>query len=84
MWDALAEAVGWAHDPAGEVEWALDDPLGVALRLMLTNLSGDAAHDLQAAVRRWVIAMASSYNNGHYWPHPAARRGSPRAEIPAA
>lgn len=84
VWDALCEAVAWAHDPAGDVEWALEDPLGTALGLMVAHSGHDTARSLQAAVRRWVIAMAHTYNRGHHWPHPTARRGFPPPEIPAA
>lgn len=82
VWDAVGEAVAWAHDPAGEVEWVLTDPLGTALRLMLADPSRDAATALQTAIRRWVIAMADRYNNGHHWPHPADRRGFPPPALP--
>lgn len=84
VWDAICEAVAWAHDPAGEVEWVIEDPLGHALRLMLSTHRGETARALQGAVRRWVVAMAETYNQGHHWPHPAARRGYPPPALPAA
>ena len=32
---------------------------------------------IQAPLRRWLLAMADRYNDGHHWPHPAARRPFP-------
>ncbi len=33
--------------------------------------------EIQASVRRWVLAAANRYNNGQHWSHPAPRRGFP-------
>jgi len=33
--------------------------------------------ELQAAIRRWVLAAADRYNDGHHWPHPTSRRAFP-------
>jgi hypothetical protein len=77
VWDALEEALRWTR-PTGDDEelWDSPDPLADSLGRFV-DASGPAAERLQAAVRRWVTAMADRYNNGHHWPHPAARRGFP-------
>jgi hypothetical protein len=78
VWDALEESLR-----TGEPDWADPDPLRTALAALLDRSSGPIDRELQAAVRRWVLAAADRYNAGHHWPHPAPRRGfpSPRLDL---
>ena len=78
VWDALEEALRWTQPPGDDEEalWDSPDPLADSLGRFLET-PGPAAERLQAAVRRWVTAMAEHYNNGHHWPHPVPRRGFP-------
>ncbi|MGE3689383.1 MAG: hypothetical protein AB7J47_23830 [Acidimicrobiia bacterium] len=78
VWDALEEALRWTvsqHDE--DSGWDTADPLAVALRQLLDQSDASVADRIQGAVRRWVVAMASRYNNAQHWPHPPSRRGFP-------
>lgn len=72
VWDALAEALR-----TGEPDWDDPDPLRSALTDMLDSPTTTVDMEVQAGIRRWVIAAADRYNQGHHWPHPTARRGFP-------
>ncbi|MGE3448828.1 MAG: hypothetical protein AB7H92_14750 [Microbacteriaceae bacterium] len=74
VWDALTEALEWGLDERNDSE-TVGGPETVLARLAEQVASRPAA--VQAAVRRWAVAMAARYNNGHHWPHPTARRGFP-------
>lgn len=76
VWDALEEAVR-----TGEPDWDDPDPLRTTLHEFLASRSGPADLELQAGIRRWVLAAAERFNDGHHWPHPAARRGFPAPSI---
>jgi len=79
VWDAIGEAVRNA-----EHDWDDPDPLRTALTALLDRTTGPADVAIQAAVRRWVLAAADQYNNGHHWPHPALRRGFPPPAVDLA
>lgn len=72
VWDAIEEAVR-----IGEPDWNDTDPLHSALADLLGRATGPVSLELQAAIRRWVLAAADRYNDGHHWPHPTPRRGFP-------
>jgi len=82
VWDAIEEALRWhspsadAQDPA-EPDWDDPDPLRSALTRFLGHANTPTSVEAQVAVRRWVMVMASRYNDGHHWPHPASRRSFP-------
>lgn len=78
VWDALEEALR-----ADEPDWDDADPLRTTLHAFLASTSGPADLELQAGIRRWVLATAERFNDGHHWPHPAARRGFPAPSIHA-
>lgn len=79
VWDALEEALRWHTAGTGDAEpgWDDPDPLRRTLTGFLAADTGPAATVTQAAVRRWVVAMAARYNDGHHWPHPTPRRPFP-------
>ena len=73
VWDAIGEAIRWtAEEPAHTPV----DADAVSIFTPLVNAAG-SSEMLQAAIRRWVVAMAERYNDSHHWPHPAARRSFP-------
>lgn len=72
VWDAIDEALR-----TGEPDWDSPDPLRGTLAALLDRTAGTLDVEIQAAVRRWVLAAAGRYNNGLHWPHPAPRRGFP-------
>lgn len=72
VWDAIDEALR-----LGEPDWDAPDPLRGTLTRLLDRTAGPLDVEIQAAVRRWVLAAADRYNNGHHWPHPVPRRGFP-------
>jgi len=76
VWDALEEALR-----ADEPDWDDADPMRTTLHAFLASTSGPADLELQACIRRWVLATAERFNDGHHWPHPAARRGFPAPSI---
>ncbi|MFP5325942.1 MAG: hypothetical protein ACLGHT_00495 [Acidimicrobiia bacterium] len=76
VWDALEEALR-----TDEPDWDVSDPLRTTLHEFLASTSGPADVELQAGIRRWVLANAQRFNDGHHWPHPAARRGFPAPSI---
>jgi len=77
VWDALEEALRWTLPACDDAEpWNSSDPLRDMLRRFLDDPAATPAR-VQTAVRQWVTAMADRYNDGHHWPHPAARRGFP-------
>ena len=76
VWGALEEALRWSQPTSDDAAWDSPDPLADSLGRFVET-PGSAAERLQAAVRRWVTAMAERYNNGHHWPHPVPRRGFP-------
>ena len=76
VWDAIEEAVRSA-----EPDWDDPDPLRTTLTDLLSRTVGPADLELQAGVRRWALAMAECFNDGHHWPHPAPRRGFPPPSI---
>ncbi|GMU79659.1 MAG: hypothetical protein AMXMBFR46_24490 [Acidimicrobiia bacterium] len=88
VWDALEEAIRWSLTPDDEDIWLAADPLAAGLRKLLEPADEDAPLDgndepdriataIQTAVRHWLHATATAYNNGHHWPHPHPRRGFP-------
>ncbi|MGH3441167.1 MAG: hypothetical protein ACRDUY_03810 [Nitriliruptorales bacterium] len=82
VWDAIEEALRWHTsntDGSAPVEpgWDDPDPLRSTLTRFLDRASGPTSVDAQVAVRHWVMAMASRYNDGHHWPHPESRRSFP-------
>jgi hypothetical protein len=79
VWDAIDEALR-----IGEPEWDSPDPLRGTLATLLDRTAGPLDVEIQAAVRRWVLAAAARYNNGQHWPHPAPRRGFPPPNVAAA
>jgi hypothetical protein len=93
VWDALEEAVDWwlaeeSADGDGSDETSFDDahdPLTSRLDELVRHIAArpDAtmAAVLQAALRRWLAAMAERYNAGYEWPHPVARRSFPPSLI---
>ncbi len=72
VWDAIGEALR-----TEEPDWDDPDPLRSALTALVNWAAGPLDVEIQAAVRRWVLAAADRYNNGQHWPHPAPRRGFP-------
>lgn len=78
VWDAIEEALRWSlpSDDSDGLPPPAHDPLQDTLRRFVDS-DGPTTERLQAAVRRWVVAMADRFNDGHHWPHPAARRGFP-------
>jgi hypothetical protein len=81
VWDAIAEAAAWAQSDTGPDVGA--EVFDKVLRGLLGEESGGGAAGLQRAIRRWVVAMAARYNEGHHWPHPAPRRGFPTPRVDA-
>lgn len=79
VWDAIEEAL---RD--GEPRWDDPEPLRTALAGLLDRTTGPVDKELQAAIRRWVIATADRFNSGHHWPHPTPRRGFPPPALDAA
>lgn len=66
VWDAIEEALRWHGDI--ETDWADPDPLLRTLRLsFLSNPSESAAVSLNAAIRHWVTAAATTYNDSIPW-----------------
>lgn len=80
VWYALEEALCSTTDDADDAG-ATVDRLCVALSDGLAASDLDAATTIQSAIRRWALAMADRYNDGHHWPHPVDRRGFPPPEI---
>jgi len=76
VWDALEEALR-----ADEPYWDDPDPLRTTLHGFLASTGGPVDIELQAGIRQWVLAAAERFNDGHHWPHPAARRGFPAPSI---
>ena len=76
VWDALEEALR-----TDEPDWDDPDPLRTTLHEFLVRTRRPADLDLQTGIRRWVLAAADHFNDGHHWPHPAARRGFPSPSI---
>lgn len=86
VWDALEEAIRSSLLPEqAESIWRAVDPFAAGLRILLAPSDAESPPDvpdrvattLQAAIRHWVHATAATYNHGHHWPHPSARRGFP-------
>lgn len=80
------EAAGSADSPGSEdVPWDEPDPLASTLGDVLDILAVEphlgAQVVLQQAVRRWVLALAASANDGAYWPHPLPRRAFPPVRL---
>jgi hypothetical protein len=78
VWDALEEALR-----SNEPDWDDPDPLRTTLHTFLASTNGSLDVEVQAGIRRWVLATAERFNDGHHWPHPAARRGFPAPSIHA-
>lgn len=76
VWDAIEEALR-----AGEPDWDDPDPLRTTLQDLLSRTSRPADLELQAGIRRWVLATGQRFNDGHHWPHPIPRRGFPAPSI---
>lgn len=80
VWHALTEAIDWYLDDEHADTHGVETPgdaLGDALRRIAEPADTRTTARLQAALRRWVTTMANRYNDGHHWPHPAARRNFP-------
>lgn len=85
VWDAIEEAVRWTVSPHDdEPGWDTADPLAAALRRFLDRADAPVADRMQAAIRRWVAAMAGRYNDGRHWPNPTPRRGFPPPNLDTA
>lgn len=82
VWDALEEAVRWTTGD-DDSAWDMPDPLAATLRQLVDQTDVPVADRMQAAVRRWVVAMAGRYNDGQHWPHPTPRRGFPPPSLDA-
>lgn len=76
VWDAIEEALR-----AGEPDWDDPDPLRSTLTDLLSRTPRSIDVELQVAIRRWVLAAAERFNDGHHWPHPVHRRGFPPPTI---
>lgn len=75
VWDALGESLRWL---LAETDSAPASPDAVAAAIVdAIAASAEAPISIQTAIRRWVLTMADRYNDGHHWPHPAARRAFP-------
>ena len=73
VWDAIEEALRWHTDI--EPDWTEPDPLLRTLRLSFSlTTHGSAAGTLNAAIRRWVDATATAYNDSVQWELSSARR----------
>lgn len=75
VWDALDEALRWLLTEI-DVSPEIPDEIAVAIVDAVAS-NADSMITIQTAIRRWVLTMADRYNDGHHWPHPAARRGFP-------
>lgn len=88
VWHAIEEALRWhtagtdRHDLV-EPPWNDPDPLRSTLVRCLDHATRPASVEAQIAVRRWVLAMAARYNDGHQWPHPVPRRSFPPPRLDA-
>ena len=64
-----------------DLPWDAPDPLASTLVEVLHALAFDPHLDahavFQQAVRRWVLDVAASSNDGALWPHPLPRRSFP-------
>lgn len=79
VWDAIGEAAAWArsgidHDMEST---SFDD----AVQALLNQSVESGAAAFQAAIRRWVLAMAIRYNDSYHWPHPTPRRAFPPGTV---
>ena len=75
VWDALDEALRWLLT---ETDASPDTPDEIAVAIVdAVATNTDSMITIQTAIRRWVVAMADRYNEGHHWPHPAPRRDFP-------
>ena len=85
VWDALEEALRWhsADDSDSEPAWGDHDPLHRTLRKFVEGPRARSSAEAQEAIRRWALAMADRYNDGHHWPHPSPRRAFPPPAISA-
>lgn len=80
VWDALGESLRWL---LAESDPEHDTPVALAAAIVDAMAADvEAPISIQTAIRRWVLTMADRYNDGHQWPHPAARRGFPSPLIP--
>jgi hypothetical protein len=73
VWDAIGEATRWTVEEPARAPAEAD---AVVIHAALVDAVA-SSEVLQVAIRRWVVAMAERYNDGHHWPHPAARRSFP-------
>ena len=79
VWDALGESLRWL---LAETDPEHDTPDALAAAIVdAMAADADAPVSIQTAIRRWVLTMAERYNDGHHWPHPAARRDFPSPRI---
>ena len=73
VWDAIEEALRW-HGEFG-TDWIEPDPLLRTLRLSFSQTAQPSAADtLTAAIRHWVEAAATTYNDSVPWELSSARR----------
>ena len=99
VWDAFEEAIRWwvaeqqaategVVDPEfADLPWDAPDPLRATVQDLLDFIAASEVMDLscalQVSVRRWVIAMATRFNDGQSWPHPIPRRAFPPMLLPS-
>ena len=73
VWDAIEEALRWHGDI--EPDWDGPDPLLRTLRLSFSSTAHrSAANTLNVAIRRWVEAAATTYNDSVPWELSSSRR----------
>lgn len=66
VWDAIDEALRWHADI--EPDWTDPDPLLRTLRLsFVSNPSESAAATFDTAIRHWLSAAATTYNDSIPW-----------------
>jgi hypothetical protein len=75
VWDAIEEALRWHTNI--DSDWTDPDPLLRAIRLSVPGGGPVTAADtFNAAIRRWLDASATAYNDSFPWELSAARRNS--------
>ena len=82
----IQDASGSADSPgSADVPWDAPDPLastfGDVLHILAVEPHLESQVVLQQAVRRWVLALAASANEGAFWPHPLPRRSFPPVRL---
>lgn len=85
VWDAFSEALNWYVDGSADdrIHPAIAERSQTGARIWMLGQDTDmrGAIRAQVALRRWIGAMATRYNGGQHWPHPAPGRGFPPPAI---